>query len=69
VFCLIAIQRGAGKFSMGAYKRLLWGLMNVRMPGAADEEFLAVQDEYLQEALEERGAVDINTLELPAENN
>ena len=63
MFCLIAIQRGAGKFSMGAYKRLLWGLMNVRMPGAADEEFLAVQDEYLQEALEERGAVDINTME------
>ena len=47
----------------GEQKRLLRGLMNVRMPGAADEEFLAVQDEYLQEALEERGVVDINTLE------
>jgi len=50
----------------GEQKRLLRGLMNVRMPGAADEEFLSVQDEYLQEALEERGVVDINTLE-PAE--
>jgi len=50
-------------------KRLLRGLMNVRMPGAADEEFLSVQDEYLQEALEERSVVDIDTLELPAENN
>ena len=53
----------------GEQKRLLRGLMNVRMPGAADEEFLAVQDEYLQEALEERSVVDIDTLELPAENN
>jgi len=47
-------------------KMLLRGLMNVRMPGAADEEFLAVQDEYLQEALNERGVVDVDTLE-PAE--
>lgn len=29
-------------------KRLLRGLMNIRMPGDADPEFLKVQDEYLQ---------------------
>ena len=43
-------------------KRLLRGLMNVRMPADADLEFLKVQDEYLQEDLQERGVVDINTL-------
>jgi len=48
----------------GEQKRLLRGLMNVRMPGAADDEFLAVQDEYLQEALNERGVVDIDSLSM-----
>jgi len=37
--------------------------MNVRMPASADKEFLAVQDEYLQEALKERGVVDVAALE------
>ena len=35
-------------------KRLLRGLMNVRPPMAAREEFLAVQDAYLKEAILER---------------
>ena len=43
-------------------KRLLRGLMNVRMPGDADPEFLKVQDEYLQEGLQERGVVDVAEL-------
>ena len=43
-------------------KRLLRGLMNVRMPGNASEDFLKVQDEYLKEALAERGVVDIAEL-------
>jgi len=43
-------------------KRLLRGLMNIRMPGDADPEFLKVQDEYLQEDLQERGIVDVTEL-------
>lgn len=43
-------------------KRLLRALMNIRMPKDADPEFLKIQDEYLQEDLQERGIVDINTL-------
>lgn len=43
-------------------KRLLRGLMNVRMPGDAAPEFLKIQDEYLQEALAERGVVDVAEL-------
>ena len=43
-------------------KRLLRGLMNVRAPGAAGAEFLAVQDEYLRRELEERGITDIDEL-------
>ena len=43
-------------------KRLLRGLMNVRMPGDADPEFIKIQDEYLQECLQERGVVDVAEL-------
>ena len=32
-------------------KDMLRSLMNVRMPRAISEEFLAVQDEYLKEAI------------------
>ena len=35
-------------------KRLLRSLMNVRMPGRISEEFLNVQDAYLQEAVKEK---------------
>jgi O-acetyl-ADP-ribose deacetylase (regulator of RNase III) len=38
-------------------KQLLRGLMNLRMPGIVSEEFLEVQDAYLQEALQEKGIV------------
>ena len=38
-------------------KTLFRSLMNIRMPGAADPEFLKIQDEYLQEIREEKGCV------------
>ena len=41
---------------------LLRSLMNVRMPRAVDEEFLKLQDEYLQERNIERGITDVNNL-------
>lgn len=37
---------------------LLRSLMNIRMPRSIDDEFLAVQDEYLQERNIERGITD-----------
>ncbi len=40
-------------------RRLLRGLMNMRAPMPIGEDFLAVQDEYLRERLEERGVVDV----------
>jgi len=43
-------------------KWLLRGLMNVRMPGEKDQEFLQVQDEYLQEELVKKGITDCETL-------
>ena len=44
-------------------KRLLRSLMNVRMPGRISEEFLNVQDAYLQEAVKEKGITDLSELE------
>ncbi|MCM1560170.1 MAG: protein-ADP-ribose hydrolase [Butyrivibrio sp.] len=44
-------------------KRLLRALMNVRMPGEISAEFLKVQDDYLQEAIAEKGIVKIRDLE------
>ncbi len=43
-------------------RRLLRGLMNVRMPGAIDENFLRVQDEYLQEEAAAKGIVTIDDM-------
>lgn len=43
-------------------KNLLRSLMNVRMPGPIDEDFIKVQDEYLQERLIEKGVTDINNM-------
>ena len=47
-------------------RRLLRALMNVRMPGTISDEFLEVQDEYLQERNEEKGITDVDEL-TPAE--
>lgn len=43
-------------------KILLRSLMNVRPPKAVNEEFLRVQDEYLQEELKIRGITDIKDM-------
>ena len=44
-------------------KRLLRGLMNVRPAEPVSEEFLEMQDEYLQEALAEKGTVSLADME------
>lgn len=46
----------------GGQKRLLRARFNVRMPMAASEEFLRIQDEYLQEELRLKGVVSIDDL-------
>ena len=43
-------------------RQLLRGLMNVRAPMAASEEFLAVQDDYLRQELAEAGVTDADDL-------
>lgn len=43
-------------------KRLLRALFNVRMPLAATDEFLRIQDEYLQEEIRLKGITDISEL-------
>jgi O-acetyl-ADP-ribose deacetylase (regulator of RNase III) len=37
--------------------------MNIRMPGGVDEEFLRVQDEYLQQVNSEKGIVTLSDME------
>jgi O-acetyl-ADP-ribose deacetylase (regulator of RNase III) len=44
-------------------KQLLRGLMNVRMAGKQSEQFFKIQDEYLQEAIKEKGIVALSDLE------
>lgn len=45
-------------------RRLLRSLMNIRMPGLPDEEFLQVQDAYLQEEVKKRGIVKLSDLRI-----
>lgn len=45
-----------------AQKRLLRALLNVRVPEEASQEFLHIQDEYLQEELRRKGITDIADL-------
>lgn len=45
-----------------AQKRLLRALFNVRPPRPADAEFLAVQDDYLQEETRRKGITDFSAL-------
>ena len=47
-------------------KRLLRSLFNIRMPGVIGEDFLKVQDEYLQTELKEKGITVLAVL-LPFE--
>ena len=49
-------------------KRLLRSLFNIRMSEAASEEFLRIQDEYLQEEINRKGITDIADLEPLQEN-
>lgn len=44
-------------------KLLLRGLMNIRMPKSVSQEFLVIQDEYLQEELKQKGTTDVSTLQ------
>ena len=39
-------------------RQLLRGLMNIRAPRRCREEFLRIQDAYLQEAVKEKGIVE-----------
>lgn len=48
-------------------RQLLRGLMNIRMPGEIDDEFLKVQDEYLQEEMKNKGVVTLNDIEFNEE--
>ena len=48
-------------------KQLLRSLMNIRMPGVATQEFLEVQDAYLQEETAGKGIVDLEDIEPVAE--
>ncbi len=43
-------------------KMLLRSLMNVRSPKAVSEEFIKIQDEYLQTETAEKGITDVNNL-------
>ncbi len=52
----------------GEQKRLLRSLMNVRQPRAASKEFLRVQDDYLKEAIAEKGVTRLEDL-TPAEGD
>lgn len=54
------LQIPAGKTEQ---KQLLRSLMNVRMPEEADEEFLRIQDAYLQQVAAEKGVVTLEELE------
>ena len=44
-------------------KRMLRSLMNLRRTKAMDTEFLAVQDEYLRQEIEDAGVTDLADLE------
>lgn len=43
-------------------KNLLRSLFNVRLPAPADQEFLKIQDEYLQEETKRKGITDMSQL-------
>lgn len=44
-------------------KRLLRGLMNIRMPHVISKEFTDIQDDYLKEELKEKGITSLSDLE------
>lgn len=48
--------------SIDEQKNMLRSLMNIRMPGFVDDEFLCVQDDYLQQVNEEKGVVTLDDM-------
>ena len=44
-------------------KTMLRSLMNIRMPGKIDDEFISVQDEYLRQVNAEKGVVTLSDME------
>lgn len=49
--------------SVDEQKKLLRSLMNVRMPGTIDDEFIRVQDEYLLRVNAEKGVIATSDME------
>lgn len=49
-------------------KNMLRALFNLRMPEAADKEFLLIQDTYLQEEIRRKGITDLADLK-PAQQD
>ena len=64
---LLQEQPGYAKMKIPAdrsgQRTLLRSLMNVRLPGGISEEFLRIQDEYLQEVNAEKGPVSVADME------
>ncbi len=54
--------------SLAEQRMLLRALMNVRTPKPIDENFIQVQNEYLQEVIEEKGVTDLDDL-TPVKDN
>lgn len=44
-------------------RSMLRSLMNIRMPGTMDDEFISVQDEYLRQIIAEKGVVTLSDME------
>lgn len=59
--CLLSERNASAEIPADAdgQKRLLRALMNVRTPQAASDEFLRIQDAYLQEELRQKGVTDV----------
>ena len=63
--CLLAERGEKAEIPNDDYnqKRLLRSLFNIRMPKETSEEFLQIQDAYLQEEIRCKGITDIADLE------
>ena len=63
---LVKEKRGDAPFRMPESEEeritLLRSLLNVRMPGPADDAFIRIQDEYLSERTREKGVTDADRL-------
>ncbi len=49
-------------FDISEQKRLLRSFMNIRTPKPVSNEFLKIQDEYLQQEIANKGITDVNNL-------